>query len=98
MDQARFLQRVRMNQFKKVYDRWKQKKLTQNRGGRAPSPWEGVTHNRRPQRWWRCTSLQRNAHFTKLSSSAGLKGLFWEEDPGAVDLTASAGNARNRRE
>ena len=29
MDQARFLQRVRMNQFKKVYDRWKQKKLTQ---------------------------------------------------------------------
>ena len=33
MDQARFLQRVRMNQFKKVYDRWKQKKLTE-RGGR----------------------------------------------------------------
>ena len=29
MDQTRFLQRVRMNQFKKVYDRWKQKKLTQ---------------------------------------------------------------------
>ena len=29
MDQTRFLQRVRMNQFKRVYDRWKQKKLTQ---------------------------------------------------------------------
>ena len=33
MDQARFLQRVRMNQFKKVYDRWKQKKLTQKEAG-----------------------------------------------------------------
>lgn len=29
MDQARFLQRVRMNQFKRVYDRWKHKKVTQ---------------------------------------------------------------------
>ena len=29
MDQTRFLQRVRMNQFKRVYDRWKHKKVTQ---------------------------------------------------------------------
>ena len=41
-------------------------------------------------------------HGGNRSYTAGLKGLFtargWEEDPGAVDLTASAGNARNRRE
>ena len=29
MDQTRFLQRVRMNQFERVYRRWKEKKLTQ---------------------------------------------------------------------
>ncbi len=29
MDQTRFLQRVRMNQFKRVYDRWKHGKVTQ---------------------------------------------------------------------
>ena len=29
MDQTRFLQRVRMNQFERVYQRWKDKKLTQ---------------------------------------------------------------------
>ena len=29
MDQTRFLQRVRMNQFKRVYDRWRHKKVTQ---------------------------------------------------------------------
>ncbi|MXZ48723.1 MAG: helix-turn-helix domain-containing protein [Candidatus Dadabacteria bacterium] len=29
MDQTRFLQRVRMNQFERVYRRWKEKKVTQ---------------------------------------------------------------------
>ncbi len=29
MDQTRFVQRVRMNQFERVYQRWKEKKLTQ---------------------------------------------------------------------